>query len=74
MSSFTARSVRWGIDALALCAAVVAPVISAGTRRIGARETPLLIDMRAHEEDLVSHLPGAVWVERRAQFRAAAPR
>jgi rhodanese-related sulfurtransferase len=40
-------------------------------RRIDAHESVLLIDTRAKEEYLVSHLPGAVWAESPAQLRAA---
>ncbi len=41
-------------------------------RRIAAHEPVLLIDTRAKDEYLVSHLPGAVWAESPAQLRAAA--
>ncbi len=40
-------------------------------RRIEAHEPVLLIDTRAKDEYLVSHLPGAVWAESPAQLRAA---
>ena len=40
-------------------------------RRIDAHEPVLLIDTRAKDEYLVSHLPGAVWAESPAQLRAA---
>lgn len=40
-------------------------------RRIAVHEPVLLIDTRAKDEYLVSHLPGAVWAESPAQLRAA---
>jgi rhodanese-related sulfurtransferase len=40
-------------------------------RRIDAHESMLLIDTRARDEYLVSHLPGAVWAESPAQLRDA---
>ena len=42
------------------------------SRRLAAHERVLLIDTRAKDEYLVSHLPGAVWAESPAQLRAAA--
>ena len=40
-------------------------------RRLDAHEPVLLIDTRAKDEYLVSHLPGAIWAESPAQLRAA---
>lgn len=40
-------------------------------RRLDRHEPVLLIDSRAHEEYLVSHLPGAVWAESPAQLRSS---
>ncbi len=40
-------------------------------RRLDAHEAVLLIDTRAKDEYLVSHLPGAIWAETPAQLRAA---
>ena len=40
-------------------------------RRIAAHEPMFLVDTRARDEYLVSHLPGAVWAESPAQLRAA---
>jgi rhodanese-related sulfurtransferase len=40
-------------------------------RRIAAHEPVLLIDTRAREEYLVSHLPSAIWAASPTQLRAA---
>ena len=40
-------------------------------RHLERHEPVLLIDSRAQDEYLVSHLPGAVWAETPAQLRAA---